>query len=178
MLNGGTVLRSRNSLNGTARSRDCRSVRPSCFGIVSTWSLGIWRPAPSISASAQCVASPTKFRLWAVKPASGGGLTTRQGSQEDRRPTGESADAGTVAPALERARLSELKGKRDRALLAVLLARGLRRHEVVNLDFSHVQQREDHWAIVDLRARPAIPEQSRCRAGLRTCSTVGFMPRT
>lgn len=38
-----------------------------------------------------------------------------------------------------------LKGKRDRALLAVLLACGLRRHEAVNLNFSHVQQREDHW---------------------------------
>jgi site-specific recombinase XerD len=44
-----------------------------------------------------------------------------------------------------------LKGKRDRALLAVLLACGLRRHEVVSLGFSHVQQREDHWAIVDLK---------------------------
>jgi site-specific recombinase XerD len=42
-----------------------------------------------------------------------------------------------------------LKGKRDRALLAVLLACGLRRHEAVILDFRHVQQREDHWAIVD-----------------------------
>jgi site-specific recombinase XerD len=37
-----------------------------------------------------------------------------------------------------------LKGKRDRALLAVLLACGLRRHEAVNLNLSHVQQREDH----------------------------------
>ena len=43
-----------------------------------------------------------------------------------------------------------LKGKRDRELLTVLLACGLRRHEAVNLDFGHIQQREDHWAIVDL----------------------------
>ncbi len=43
-----------------------------------------------------------------------------------------------------------LKGKRDRALLAVLLACGLRRHEAVDLDFSHLQQREEHWAIVDI----------------------------
>jgi site-specific recombinase XerD len=46
-----------------------------------------------------------------------------------------------------------LKGKRDRALLAVLFACGLRRHEAVSLDFSHVQQREDHWAIVDLKGK-------------------------
>jgi site-specific recombinase XerD len=43
-----------------------------------------------------------------------------------------------------------LKGKRDRALLAVLLACGLRRHEAVELKVSHLQQREQHWAIVDL----------------------------
>src|SRR5579863_7121662 len=41
-----------------------------------------------------------------------------------------------------------LKEKRDRALLAVLLACGLRRHEAVELNFGHIQQREEHWAIV------------------------------
>jgi site-specific recombinase XerD len=45
---------------------------------------------------------------------------------------------------------TRLKGKRDRALLAVLLACGLRRHEAVDLTFDHLQQREGHWAIVDL----------------------------
>src|ERR1700736_2839963 len=43
-----------------------------------------------------------------------------------------------------------LKGKRDRALLALLLACGLRRHDAVSLRLDHLQQREEHWAIVDL----------------------------
>jgi site-specific recombinase XerD len=43
-----------------------------------------------------------------------------------------------------------MKGKRDLALLAILLACGLRRHEVIELNVSDLQQREDHWAIVDL----------------------------
>lgn len=43
-----------------------------------------------------------------------------------------------------------LKGKRDRAILAVLLGCGLRRRELADLEFAHLQQREEHWAIVDL----------------------------
>jgi site-specific recombinase XerD len=42
-----------------------------------------------------------------------------------------------------------LKGKRDRALLALLLACGLRKHEAVALTWDHIHQREEHWAIVD-----------------------------
>jgi site-specific recombinase XerD len=43
-----------------------------------------------------------------------------------------------------------LKGKRDRALLATLLGCGLRRRELADLDFGHLQRRDEHWAIVDL----------------------------
>ena len=45
---------------------------------------------------------------------------------------------------------SRLRGKRDRALLAILVACGLRRHEIAQLTVDHLQQREGHWAIVDL----------------------------
>lgn len=44
-------------------------------------------------------------------------------------------------------------GKRDRALLALLLACGLRRHEAVGLRIEHLEQREEHWAIVDLKGK-------------------------
>ena len=43
-----------------------------------------------------------------------------------------------------------LKGKRDRALLAILLGCGLRRRELTDLDFGHIERRDEHWAIVDL----------------------------
>jgi site-specific recombinase XerC len=43
-----------------------------------------------------------------------------------------------------------LRGKRDRAILAILLGCGLRRRELADLEFTHLQQREEHWAIVDL----------------------------
>lgn len=45
---------------------------------------------------------------------------------------------------------NRLKGKRDRALLAVLIGCGLRRSEAAALNFTHVQQREGRWVIVDL----------------------------
>jgi site-specific recombinase XerD len=47
-------------------------------------------------------------------------------------------------------RAESLKGKRDRAILSILLGCGLRRGELVELTFDHLQQREDHWAVVDL----------------------------
>jgi site-specific recombinase XerD len=46
--------------------------------------------------------------------------------------------------------LRTLRGRRGAAMLALLLACGLRRSELVALDISHFQQREEHWAIVDL----------------------------
>lgn len=46
-----------------------------------------------------------------------------------------------------------LKGKRDRALLALLVGCGLRRSELAALNFEHIQQRDGRWLIVDLRGK-------------------------
>ena len=64
-----------------------------------------------------------------------------------------------------------LKGKRDRALLSLLLACGLRRHEVAELTIDHFQQREGHWAIVDLSGKGGhvrtvpVPDWVYCELG-------------
>ena len=42
---------------------------------------------------------------------------------------------------------SSVRGKRDFAMLALLLGCGLRRSELVHLTIEHLQRREDHWAI-------------------------------
>jgi len=43
-----------------------------------------------------------------------------------------------------------VKGKRNYAMLAVLLGCGLRRAELTRLTVNHLQQRDNHWAIIDL----------------------------
>lgn len=45
---------------------------------------------------------------------------------------------------------TRLKGLRDRAVLAVMIGCGLRRSEVAGLRFSHIQQRDGRWVIIDL----------------------------
>jgi site-specific recombinase XerD len=46
--------------------------------------------------------------------------------------------------------IETVRGKRDRAMLALALGCGLRRSELVQLTVEHLQRREDHWVIVDL----------------------------
>lgn len=46
-----------------------------------------------------------------------------------------------------------LKGKRDRAALALLVGCGLRRSEAAQLTVEHIQQRDGRWAIVDIRGK-------------------------
>jgi len=62
------------------------------------------------------------------------------------------------------------KGKRDRAILSVLLGAGLRRSEVCNLQFEHLQQREGRWVIADLVGKHGrirtVPVPGWCKAAI------------
>jgi site-specific recombinase XerD len=65
---------------------------------------------------------------------------------------------------------STLKGKRDKAILAVLLSCGLRREEASALTFERIQQRENRWVIVDLIGKRnslrSIPMPDWCKAAI------------
>ena len=71
---------------------------------------------------------------------------------------------------------STLKGKRDRAMLAVLLGCGLRRKEAATLDVAHIQQREGRWVIVDLVGKGArvrtVPMPSWAKATIDAWTTA------
>jgi site-specific recombinase XerD len=69
----------------------------------------------------------------------------RHGVRSGNWLTRDQAQRTLLSPELE-----TMKGKRDRALLAVLFGCGLRRSEACALTFAHIQQREGRWCIVDL----------------------------
>lgn len=49
-----------------------------------------------------------------------------------------------------------LRGKRNYAILAMLLGCGLRRGELLGLHVESIQLREEHWVIADLLGNPSI----------------------
>jgi len=55
-----------------------------------------------------------------------------------------------------------LRGKRNHAMIAMLIGCGLRRGELLALRVDCIQSREEHWVIADLLARPgtSVPFQS------------------
>ena len=84
--------------------------------------------SPELAASIRRVKSPKKLGV-----RLGNWLTAEQGKTLLSIPVG-----------------SSVRGKRDFAMLALLLGCGLRRSELVHLTIEHLQRREDHWAIIDL----------------------------
>ena len=145
------VTPSTNLLTGIAPSRDCRSARRWLSDTECIWNRGIWRQARSTSASEQCVALHTKpptlgfsVRIWRPEYGRVKGVK-KLGVRLGNWLTSEQGNALWQAPNPER-----LRGKRDRALLAILLACGLRRHEIAELTLDHFQKREEHWANLDL----------------------------
>ena len=65
------------------------------------------------------------------------------------------------------------KGKRDRAILALLVACGLRRGEVIALAVDQLQQREGRWVIPDLEGKGGRIRTIPIRRSLRFVSMSG-----
>jgi site-specific recombinase XerD len=86
----------------------------------------------------------------ALDPQVANGIRAVKGARREGRRTGnwltrEEAQTWLGAPDVH-----TMRGRRDRALLAVLIGCGLRRSETAGLLFEHVQQRDGRWVLVDL----------------------------
>lgn len=89
----------------------------------------------------------------ALDPYVANGIRAVKGARHEGRRTGnwltrEEAQQWLAAPDKR-----TMRGRRDRALLAVLIGCGLRRSEAASLTFEHVQQRDGRWVLVDLTGK-------------------------
>src|SRR6266849_5287831 len=127
-FNKTVVLRYRLQLEARHRSASTINVRLAAVRRLAYEAADSGLLSPELAASIRRVKGPKKLGV-----RLGNWLTAQQGKTLLSIPPGNS-----------------VRGKRDFAMLALLLGCGLRRSELVRLTMEHLQQREEHWAIVDL----------------------------
>jgi site-specific recombinase XerC len=139
-----------NSLGGIVLSRASRSTGPWCFDTDSRFE------QKNLAPSTINVRLPTARRL--AYEASDCGLLSPELAAGIRRVKGAKRLGTRIGNwltadqcrSLLRAPRETLRGKRDRAILAVLIGCGLRRAELVGLHAEDLQIREEHWVVADL----------------------------
>ena len=85
-----------------------------------------------------------------LSPELAAGIRRVKGAKRVGVRLGNWLSAEQVKELLRSPNLDTMKGKRDRAIIAVLAGCGLRRSEVAQLAVSDIQKRDDRWVIVDL----------------------------
>lgn len=105
-----------------------------------------------------------------------GGIRAVKGVSFRGRRTGNWLSREDAQKWLNAPDVKTLKGVRDRALLAVLIGCGLRRAEAACLSFSHIEQREGRWAIVDIVGKRdkmrTVPMPSWAKAAVEAWKTA------
>ncbi len=105
-----------------------------------------------------------------MDPAQLQGIENVAGAKRKGRRSGNWLTVKQAQQLLDAPDTSTLKGLRDRALLAVAIGCGLRRSEIVNLTFTHLQLREERWAIIDLLGKHqrvrSVPMPGWCKAAI------------
>jgi site-specific recombinase XerD len=115
----------------------------------------------------------------AVDPAIVSGILRIKGMRVEGRRLGNWLTKIQAQKLINSINTSTLRGKRDKAILTVLLSCGLRREEASILTFEHIQQRENRWVIVDLIGKRnslrSIPMPDWCKASIdqwAECATI------
>ncbi len=112
-----------------------------------------------------------------MTPELASGVGRVKGVKRDGIRTGNWLTARQAEELVNAPDVNTLKGKRDRALLAVLIGCGLRREEAATLTLDHIQQRDARWVIVDMKGGKVrtVPMPSWSKAAIEMWSTTaGF----
>lgn len=86
----------------------------------------------------------------ALDPQVANGIRAVKGASREGRRTGNWLTREEAQSWLGDPDTRTIRGRRDRALLAVLIGCGLRRAEAASLSFDHIQQRDGRWVLIDL----------------------------
>jgi integrase len=86
----------------------------------------------------------------ALDPQVASGIRAVKGARQEGRRTGNWLTREQAQQWLGAPDTRTLKGRRDRALLTILIGCGLRRSEAAILTFDHIQQRDGRWVLIDL----------------------------
>jgi site-specific recombinase XerD len=85
-----------------------------------------------------------------MDPALASGVGRVKGVKKEGVRTGNWLTLNQAETFINLPNVTTIKGKRDRALLAIMIGCGLRREETAMLSLEHIQQRDGRWVIVDL----------------------------
>jgi len=85
-----------------------------------------------------------------MPPELAAGIARVKGAKQQGTRTGKWLTLDEAERLISAPNPATIKGKRDRALLAVLVGCGLRRKEAAGLAVEHIQMRDARWVIVDL----------------------------
>ena len=126
-----------------------------------------------------CLAAIRKFALEAcdnglLAPEIASAISRVKGAKQSGVRLGQWLDAPQSEELLRAPDVSTIKGRRDAAILAVLVGGGLRRSEVAAVTFEHIQQREERWVIADLRGKGGALGPSPSRCGFTLAFKVGL----
>jgi site-specific recombinase XerD len=88
-----------------------------------------------------------------LDPVAAQGIRAVKGAKTQGTRTGNWLSKQNAEQLINTPDTSTVKGKRDRAILAVMIGCGLRREEVAGLTVEDVQQRDGAWCVVDLRGK-------------------------
>jgi integrase len=88
-----------------------------------------------------------------LEPSAAQGIRDVKGAKVQGVRTGNWLTKGQAERLINSPDIMTLKGRRDRAILAIMIGCGLRREEVAGLQVRDVQQRDGRWCIVDIRGK-------------------------